>query len=115
MRSANLITSLSKELKRLGGLLTETEDEKIAFLREYLLFTNRFFFEYRPNPDALNSPDAGHPDWKRHTDHLAIWDDYCRQILGLTFSKVQISRLAKRLISIFSGIAGQVPAPYKTN
>ena len=115
MRSANLITNLSEELKRIGGLSIGTEKEKIAFLREYLLFTNRFFFEYRPNPDALNSPDVGHPDWKRHTEHLAIWDDCCGQILGLTFCEAQISNLAKTLISVFLGIAGQFPPPYKTN
>ncbi|OGS32991.1 MAG: hypothetical protein A2218_10415 [Elusimicrobia bacterium RIFOXYA2_FULL_53_38] len=115
MRSDSLVTNLSKELQRLGALPIGTESERTNFLREYLLFTNRFFFEYRPNPDALNSPDPDYPDWKRHTEHLAIWDDYCRQILGLTFSDAQITALSKSLISIFSGIAGQVPAPYAQN
>jgi len=115
MRSNTLVESLSTELRRLGSLPVGTESEKTNFLREYLLFTNRFFFEYRPNPDTLNSPDPGYPDWKRHTEYLAIWDDYCRQILGLTFSEVQIVKLSKALITIFSGIAEQVPVPYLKN
>jgi len=115
MRSDSLVVNLSTELRRLGALPVGTETDKADFLREYLLFTNRFFFEYRPNPDALNSPDPEYPAWKRHTEHLAIWDDYCRQILGLTFSEPQINNLAKVLVTIFSGISGQLPAPYAQN
>ncbi|OGS12954.1 MAG: hypothetical protein A2234_06920 [Elusimicrobia bacterium RIFOXYA2_FULL_58_8] len=115
MRSDALILSLSKELRRLGALPVGNDADKADFLREYLLFTNRFFFEYRPNPDELNTSDSEHPDWKRHTEYLAIWDDYCRQILGLTFSDAQITKLAKALITIFAGAPTSAPAPYAQN
>lgn len=107
-KSNSIIQELKEKLSKLASIDIQNENGKIVFLRELLITLNKFFFEkrmgenaedlqspfYRDNPDTL-------PSWKRHTEFLAIWDDYSEKVLSFMYPEDNIITLAKQLNEIF--------------
>ncbi|MEW5884495.1 MAG: hypothetical protein AB1725_09770 [Armatimonadota bacterium] len=77
-------------------------------MREFLSFINRCFFERVDSPGPLNRPDPSHPDWVRHTAFLGIWDDYHKDILGISMPEESIAALAMALLTVFRAGGNQV-------
>jgi len=102
-RSDHIIFKLSSRLGELASKPLSEAHERTAFLREFLLALNRFYFELRPEPEieALNEPDIDHPSWLRKTEFLAVWDDYSRDVLGITVDPKAVERMARRLVEVF--------------
>jgi hypothetical protein len=103
MRSDHIIYRVAKRLGELGSMQLASVPEKTAFLREFLLTLNRFFYEYRAAPeiDALNEPDPAHPQWQRHTEFLAVWDDYSKEVLGIGIDDAAVDTLARTLLRLY--------------
>jgi len=82
----------------------QSEEERVLFLRNYLCLVNEFFFERRKAEqiDDLNHPDPDHPEWRRLTPFLAIWDDYAEIVLGYRFDQQQIDKLASVIVDVFT-------------
>lgn len=104
MRSDVILEAYKKKFKDACELPSNTEKEKILFLRHYLSTLNEFLYERRMTEDIdeLNKPDDSHPNWKRITPFLAVWDDYAESVLGFKFDRPQINKLAKAFTTIFN-------------
>lgn len=108
-KSNGIIKDLKVKLGKLASTDISKEDGKIQFLRELLAILNSFFFEKRKESNIENLESAyykGKPDtlpaWKRHTEFLAIWDDYSDKILSFMYPEDKLRVLAERLNIIFS-------------
>ena len=107
-KSNGIIKDLKNKLGKLASTDISDEDGKIQFLRELLAILNGFFFEKRKEKDIEDLESSYYrgksdtlPAWKRHTEFLAIWDDYSEKILSFMYPDDQITALAKRLNKIF--------------
>lgn len=80
------------------------EEQRVEFLRQYLSLLNEFLYERRKTEemDELNNPNDSHPEWKRITPFLAIWDDYAEKVIGFSFDEKQIDLLARTLVEVLS-------------
>lgn len=101
MRSNKILERFIEKIRQLSNTFPSSENDRILFLRQIMLLLNAFFWERHPEPEKLNIPNDKHPSWKRHTDFLAIWDDYCENILNISFNDNQIDKLAKTYVDIF--------------
>jgi len=74
-----------------------------VFLRRYLSLLNAFLYERRSpgEIDDLAEPNEQHPEWRRITPFLAIWDDYAGRVLGFSFDDEQVEKLARALLRIY--------------
>ena len=103
MRSDQILEEYKQKFNEICSLSSKTKKEKVLFLRSYLSNLNKFLYEQRSvdKIDELNKPSPSHPQWKRTTPFLAIWDDYAESVLGFKFNNVQINKLAKVITNIF--------------
>lgn len=106
-RSDEIIIRLKTELHRISSMNVSSEQEKVRFLREFLIILNKFFFERRDASCVEELQSVFYtrgrvlPQWKRHTEFLAIWDDYSETILSFVCPEERITALAERLNIIF--------------
>lgn len=107
-KSNGIIQNLKEQLGKLSLINTGNEAGKITFLRELLITLNKFFFEKRNSEEIedlwsalYEGKDDTLPNWRRHTEFLAIWDDYAQKVLSFFYPEERITSLAKRLNEIF--------------
>lgn len=107
-KSNGIILNLQEKLGSLAKININTEKVRIKFLRELLITLNKFFFEIRANGEVhdlqssfYKGKEATLPSWKRHTEFLAIWDDYSQKVLSFFYPQNRIISLAKRVNIIF--------------
>jgi hypothetical protein len=114
MRSDGILADFQKRFAAILALPGATEAQRVAVLRAYLSLLNEFLYERRSQEqiDCLNQPDAAHPEWRRVTPFLAIWDDYAEKVLGFHFDANQIDKLAKGFVCVFSKRSARVIAPH---
>ena len=105
MRSDQVLNNYQEGFSRIFAQPVNSELDRVKFLRGYLCLLNEFLYERRAvgEIDQLNEPSETHPEWKRITPFLAIWDDYVEKVVGFTFDADQINRLAKVFVDIFQG------------
>jgi len=107
-KSNGIIKDLQGRLTKLTSVNISDEKGRIDFLRDLLVTLNKFFFEKREKSEIKELESThykGKPDtltaWKRHTEFLAIWDDYSEKILSFMYPEDKITVLAERLNDIF--------------
>ena len=113
MRSDSTLADFQKRFTAVLALPAATEAQRVVLLRKYLSLLNEFLYEWRGQAeiDNLNCPDARHPEWRRVTPFVAIWDDYAEKVLGFHFDANQIDKLAKVFLTAFSKRSARAIAP----
>ncbi len=122
-QSDEIVVRLKNELRRISSLGISNEQEKVRFLREFLIILNKFFFEKRDASCVEELQSVFYtrgrvlPQWKRHTEFLAIWDDYSETILSFVCPEERVTALAERLNIIFRSADSKrvSPVPRKPN
>jgi len=119
-KSNGILRGLKDKLTKLTLINVDDESGKIEFLRELLKTLNKFFFEKRESQevDELESEfykgkDGTRPAWKRHTEFLAIWDDYAEKALSFMYPEERIASFAQRLNMIFKNAKSLRAIPKK--
>ncbi len=105
-KSDPAIKDLQAQLKAISNVDTSANGWEVEFISKFLLLLNKFFFERRNTPEELeDSHYKGNPDtnldWKRHTEFLAVWDDYSSQVVSFLYPEKHICALASRILEIY--------------
>src|SRR5437879_4122644 len=68
-----------------------------ALVRSIVEAMNRILFQRVETPTPLGDPHPDHPDWKRHTLFLAVWDQWVSEALGFRVDDDQCRTLARSI------------------
>src|SRR5438309_7445284 len=74
--------------------------EPSLVVRSIVEALNRVLFQRVESPTPLTDPDPDHPEWKRYTLFLAVWDQWVIEALGFEVDEEQCRVLAQSIVDL---------------